>query len=466
MKKIRFFLDQYGCAKNQVDGELLISHLKDSGYERISEPELADLIIINSCGFIEAAKKESLNAVITARNAYPNAKIMLAGCLSERYTDDLLDNLDEADAFFGNGDLSKVTQTVSELFEKDGIKPHLLPAQEGVSSGERTDFLSFAGSAYVKITEGCDNHCSFCAIPLIRGKLRSRSIAEIVAEVKSLLDKGIFEINLIGQDLAAYGSDFSLEEAEQIKNPHRSSVLAQLLKEISLIKGTFWVRLLYIHPDHFPFDILPIIASDSRMLPYFDIPFQSGSDVVIARMNRHNSAESYRSTLQKIRSILPEAVLRTTFLVGFPGETDEQFLETKQFLQDIQPHWSGCFTYSKEEDTPAASFKGRVTKKIAENRKNILEDIQSNITNEHLKQYIGKTLDVLLEEFIPGFAIGRAWFQAPEVDGAVVVRLDEESIDNETENEISAKLSQYSAGEVLRVKIIACNGADLEAVLL
>ena len=341
-----FFLDQHGCAKNQVDGELLIGILESRGWKKTDVPEDAALIIINSCGFIESAKKESLDAVITARAAYPHAKILLAGCLAERYAGDLLDGLPEADAFFGNGDLSRLPEVIDPLFAASAAsvapaaKPALVPAQKGVCGGDRPELLSFPRSAYVKITEGCNNCCSFCAIPLIRGSLRSRSVSDIVAECSSLVARGVYEINLIGQDLAAYGCG----ETDAVASSD-SSPLSVLLKGISGISGDFRVRLLYIHPDHFPLDILPVMTGDLRFLPYFDIPFQSGDEGTLKAMNRKGSAEKYRALLEKIRAAFAGAkspygtvAIRTTFLTGFPGETDESFETNGPFLRGHPQH--------------------------------------------------------------------------------------------------------------------------------
>lgn len=279
----KFFLDQHGCAKNQVDGELIITHLVSLGLEQTYNPEEAEYIIINSCGFIESAKKESLDAVYSARDEYPNAKIILAGCLSERYAEIFEESLPEVDGIFGNGKIDSIKKVIADIKNKN--RPVVIEPQEGVSCGERRTFLSFRGSAFVKITEGCSNHCSFCAIPLIRGELRSRKADDIVEEIENLVAKGIKEINLIGQDLAAYGTGFSdnvfgsgrtslpivSENGSSFETDEKSG-LALLLEKISKIEGDFIVRLLYIHPDHFNKDILPIMKSDNRFLPYFDIP--------------------------------------------------------------------------------------------------------------------------------------------------------------------------------------------------
>lgn len=456
----RFFLDQHGCAKNQVDGELLIARLEAKGLVRVQNPAEADIILVNSCGFIESAKKESLDSLMDARSAYPHAKILLTGCLAERYASVFAEELPEADGILGNGDLSLVDQAVDSLFVGD--RPVLKAPQKGVCGGNRSTLLSFTGSAYVKITEGCDNHCSFCAIPIIRGDLRSRPIADVVAEIRELVARGVKEINLIGQDLAAYGCGRDDAAAQGGSfTAGESSFLRELLEAIAAIPGQFWVRLLYIHPDHFNTDILDLMERDSRFLPYFDIPFQSGDDGIIRAMNRRGTAESYTALVRTIRTRFPESSLRTTFLTGFPGESEAAAGHTQDFLRAIQSDWSGCFPYSSEEGTPAARMKGRVPHKTAEARSHALEALQAEITQERLKARVGKTYDVLVEEIIEnrdgtdeGLAIGRAWFEAPEVDGNVVISYDLDDAE---------AVRQIVPGAFVRARAFASSEFDISA---
>ncbi|MBE6350216.1 MAG: 30S ribosomal protein S12 methylthiotransferase RimO [Spirochaetaceae bacterium] len=472
---INFFLDQHGCAKNQIDAEIIITHLLKKGLKQCENPEDANIILINSCGFIESAKQESLEAVLNAKAAYPNAKILLTGCLAERYAENFSTELPEADGIMGNGNLEIIDSVVDELLQNK--RPIEKPEQIGVCCGDRQELLSFPGSAYVKITEGCDNRCSFCAIPIIRGKLRSRPINEILDEIKSLLKRGIFEINLVGQDSAAYGMEgfsphdpsvwqqFNLEQ-DASNEKTKISPLANLLKEISKLDGEFWLRILYIHPDHFPLDILPIIAQDKRLLPYFDIPFQSGADEIIKSMNRIGNAATYINLVEKIRksqktSYYGSIALRTTFLTGFPGETNKNAKETEVFLKSISPDWSGCFNYSKEDDTIAASMKKQIPSKIAKKRSDKLQNIQSEITALQLQKRVGNICSVLVEEIIEGgdgegtgLAIGRAWFQAPEVDGAVVIRYEVE------------QANLIIPGKTIQVRLSGTSGVDLTGDLL
>lgn len=465
-----FFLDQHGCAKNQIDGELILTRLLRKGMKRVHSPEEADLIIVNSCGFIESAKKESLEAVIDAKTRYPHAKVLLAGCLSERYAQTLAQDLPEADGIIGNGDLTAVDAAVDSMTE--GERPVETYEQEGVCCGDREELLSFPGSAYVKISEGCDSRCSFCAIPGIRGNMRSRLVQDIVDEIQSLVARGIVEINLVGQDSASYGMDGSNPVKKEIwaqfdGSGGTLSPLALLLQGISKLEGNFWVRLLYIHPDHFPLDILPVMAADSRLLPYFDIPFQSGCDPIIKAMNRIGTGAEYTELVHKLKSqpwhsSLGAAALRSTFLVGFPGETEENAADTLNFIRAIEPDWAGSFTYSREEDTPAGRMENQVPKKVAEKRNTALQKLQEEITAKRLAQRVGRTYHVLIEEVIEGgdgegngLAIGRCWFQAPEVDGAVVVSYDVED-----------QAPLVASGKMVSVLVTGSSGVDLTGAIV
>lgn len=452
----KFFIDQHGCAKNQTDGELIAGYLISAGYEQTFDADEADFIIINSCGFIESAKKESIDAIYQVKSAYPEASIVLTGCLAQRYAETLKESIPELDGIFGNGNLSKIAEFMAQVEEKK--RPAVLYPQMGVCAGKRPVIMNFKGSVFVKITEGCSNHCSFCAIPLIRGEVRSRPVNDIIDEIRDFLNQGVYEINLIGQDLAAFSTDGHDETTE-------ISGLKILLQEISKLEGDFLVRLLYIHPDHFNPDILDVIKTDSRFAHYFDIPFQSGDTEIIRAMNRKGSTESYVELIENIRRELPDCVIRTTFLTGFPGESDKAAETTQEFLKSIKPDWSGCFPYSREEDTPAYDFKPRVPKKTAQKRAEVLEEIQSEITAEKLEKYKGNEILVLVEEVIDldekaaedateGLAIGRSWFQAPEVDGSVVIRYDRDD---------EEQMKAVAAGNVVKVHVLAVTGVDFDS---
>ncbi|MDR1870181.1 MAG: 30S ribosomal protein S12 methylthiotransferase RimO [Treponema sp.] len=439
---MRYFLDPFGCVKNQVDAENMMSHLNKAGWESASAEE-ADLIIINSCGFIESAKKESINAVLEWRKLYPEKKILLAGCLAQRYAKELSESMPEADGFFGVSNIAEITQAAADIIKSEKIKT----ANASLSTGERP-LLSLPGSAYVKISEGCDNRCSFCAIPLIRGGLVSRTIPDILEECRVLLDRGIRELCIIGQDIGSFGTENAA-----------ASKLPELLDAISSLKGNFWARLLYIHPDHFPLPILDIMEKDTRILPYFDIPFQHASAKILAAMNRQGTAEKYLALLETIRDRLPRAVIRSTFLLGFPGETEEDFAALLDFQKKAALDWLGCFTYSREEGTEAFSMKGRVPAKTAAARKQLIEERQVPITEKNMDRFAGLTLEVLIEERIDcgdegeNLWLGRLYCHAPEIDGAAVIVG-------------GVATATPAAGTFAKCKVVARRSFDLEVMLM
>jgi len=436
-KKPSYFIDPFGCVKNQVDSENMMLFMEKAGWER-KPAEEADLIIVNSCGFIESAKQESINAVIGWRNLYPGKKILLAGCLAERYANELAESLTEADGFMGVKDIKQIDRIARNIINAS-CDSGSQPLSDNLTGAR--PLLSLPGSAYVKISEGCDNRCSYCAIPLIRGRLKSRTIPDIQNECRTLLARGIKELCIVAQDTGSFGRDVSPD-----------GKLPQLLNAIGEIDGAFWVRLLYIHPDHFPLSILDIIEKDTRFLPYFDIPFQHASEKILRAMNRKGNAAGYLELLNNIRTRLPDAVIRSTFLLGFPDETEEDFAELLDFQEKAALDWLGCFAYSREENTAAWSMKKRISKKTAAARKQIIEEKQISITQKKMDRFAGRTLDVLIEEHMDeNLAIGRLYLQAPEIDGAAVIQADR---------------LMPQAGSLVPCKATARRGIDLEVRLL
>ena len=447
-----YYIDPFGCAKNQVDAENMMALLDRSGWIAAEEAENADLIIVNSCGFIESAKQESINAVLGWRKLYPEKKILLAGCLAQRYAKDLAGLLPEADGLFGVDDLPGIVHAADKtLRAATGPASRTRKANPG-----NRPLLSLPGSAYVKISEGCDNRCAFCAIPLIRGSLKSRSIEDIAGECKTLLGRGIKELCLIGQDTGSYGRDW----IGAAVNPAASSAaLPRLLEAIARLgtapKNKFWVRILYIHPDNFPLPILDLMEQDKRFLPYFDIPFQHGSEKILKAMGRRGNADAYLGLIKIIRRRFPDAVIRSTFLAGFPGETEDDFGLLLDFQKKARLDWLGCFAYSREEDTPAYGMKGRVAKKTAIERKRLIEERQIPITEKQMDRFAGRVFDVLVDEKFdapnPGddgheLYLGRLPCQAPEVDGAAVI--------------LSPR--PLELGALVPCRVIARRGFDLE----
>jgi ribosomal protein S12 methylthiotransferase len=443
---LRYYLDPFGCVKNQVDAETMMAVLDRAGWERSGDSAGADLIIVNSCGFIESAKQESINAVLAYRRAFPGKKILLAGCLAQRYAPELAESLTEADGFFGNADLSLTARAAAGVMNGGPVPPEPAAAGEEPAPGDRP-LLSLPGSAYVKIAEGCNNRCSFCAIPGIRGPLRSRTVPGVLAECRRLLDRGVAELCLIGQDLGSFGAD--RPPAAGSAGACGEGRLPELLEALSALEGRFWVRLLYIHPDNFPLPVLDLCRRDGRFLPYFDIPFQHAAAPVLRAMNRRGTAESYLGLIAAIRSALPGAAIRSTFLTGFPGETEGDFQALLDFQARARLDWAGVFTYSREEGTPAYTMKGRVSRRAAEERKRLLEERQVPITEERMDRFVGRTEDVLVEEKINGeenLYLGRLFCQAPEVDGAAVILADD----------------ALEPGVFARGRVIARAGFDLE----
>ncbi len=423
-----------GCAKNQVDTEYLISLLHAAGYTYTGDYSTADAIIVNSCGFINPAKEESISVTMELKRQYPEAKIVLAGCLAQRYGREM--NLPEADALAGNRNLDSVIEALRAL---DSENRPVVMLEGDTGEIERVRLLSEEGTAFVKIAEGCDNNCTYCAIPLIRGPVVSRSMDAVVEEVKTLIEQGIFEISLVAQDLASYGKDRGSRE------------LPELLRRISALSGDFWIRLLYIHPDRFPEEILPVMQKDPRILPYFDIPFQHASSRVLRRMGRHGSASSYLELMGRIRQALPDAVFRTTMLLGFPGEGESDRREVEKFLKDGKFLWAGFFIYSPEEGTPAYRFREilpGLTAMRARRWQKRLQEAQTEISREVLSGFIGRELLLLVEEPVQeeDLAIARSYLQAPEVDGSVVLHGED-----------------LKAGQRITAGIVAVNGIDLEA---
>ena len=425
--------------------------LNQRGWKAGESPEDSDLIIVNSCGFIESAKQESINAVLSWRKIYPEKKILLAGCLAKRYAKELSESLPEADGFFGVDNLTDLVKVVDELVPSNAGKD--FPSKKAPLPGKRP-LLSLPGSAYVKISEGCDNRCSFCAIPLIRGRLKSRKIQDVVRECKTLLSRGIKELCLIGQDTGSFGRDGGASP----------SGLPDLLKALSDLEGNFRVRLLYTHPDHFPLPILDIMQQNERFVPYFDIPFQHASEKILKAMNRRSNACSHLQLIETIRHRLPDAVIRSTFMTGFPGETEEDFALLLDFQEKASLDWLGCFAYSREENTASYAMKGRVAKKIAAQRKLLVEERQIPITEKQMNRFVGRTFDVLVEErFEPvapsdaekqtpedtdntGLYLGRLPCHAPEVDGSAVI----------------FSRQPLELGSLIPCKVTARTGFDLE----
>lgn len=400
-----------GCAKNQVDAEMLLFSLKQKGFELVDDPAKADAVIVNTCGFIESAKQESIDEIIELGKLKREGKIkaiIVTGCLAERYQNEITKQLYEVDAAVGIGANSKIADIVLDAL--GGNKTELFPSKlELPLEGGRIQSTP-PYTAYLKIAEGCDNRCTYCAIPLIRGGFRSREPENVIEEAKQLAEKGIRELNVIAQDTTRYGEDL-------FGKPY----LAKLLKELCKIEKLRWIRVLYCYPERVTDELIDVMANEEKIVKYIDLPLQHCNAEILKSMNRRGSRESLTALLNKIRDRIPNVVLRTTFISGFPGETEEQFEELCEFAKEIEFDRLGCFPYSQEEDTPAAAFPNQLDEETKQNRADIIMEQQQLIMTRRCEKLVGTTVEVLVEGFdrIAECWYGRTYADAPEVDGCV-----------------------------------------------
>jgi ribosomal protein S12 methylthiotransferase len=395
-----------GCAKNTVDSERLLRQLQLNNLDLRSNPSEADTVIINTCGFIEPAREESVNTIldaVTNKNSGLIKRVFVAGCLSQRYKDDLQKEIPEVDFFFGTEDYERIVQELG-----GELKKNLL--------GERVVSVP-SHTAYLKISEGCDHPCSFCAIPLMRGLHRSKSIEELVEETKSLVRNNTKELVLIAQDTTDYGKDLYFK-----KN------IADLISRLSKVEGIEWIRLMYAYPSRFPDDLIEEIKNNEKVCNYLDIPLQHISDNILKSMRRGITSKQTRELLSRLREKIPELVLRTTFIVGYPGETDKEFRELCDFVEEFKFEKMGTFTYSQEENTESYNLGDPIPDDVKRVRQNRLMEIQREISAEKNNQLIGKELKVLVEAREGDFYIGRTYRDAPEVDGELLISADAEKV--------------------------------------
>ena len=395
-----------GCSKNTVDSERLLRQLQANNLDLRLNPSEADTVIINTCGFIEAAKEESVNTILNAvsnKNSGLTKRIFVAGCLSQRYKAKLQKEIPEVDLFFGTEDYESI---VKELGGE--LKRNLL--------GERLVSLP-SHTAYLKISEGCDHPCSFCAIPIMRGLHRSRPIEELVEETRYLAKNNTKELVLIAQDTTDYGKDLYFK-----KN------IAELINKLSKVNGIEWIRLMYAYPSRFPDDLIDEIKNNEKVCKYIDIPLQHISDKILKSMQRGITGKQTRLLITKLREEIPELVLRTTFIVGYPGETEKEFQELCNFVEEFKFEKMGTFTYSTEENTVSYTLGDPVPSEIKRERQNRLMEIQREISTRKNREMVGKKLKTLVEALEGDFYIGRSYRDAPEVDGEVLISMDDSRI--------------------------------------
>ena len=431
MKKVGMV--SLGCAKNRVDSEVILGTLKEAGYEIVSDPAEAEIIFVNTCGFIEPAKEESIEAIFEMAKYKETGrlkKLFVTGCLAQRYIDDLYREMPEVDGFMGVADYTRLLEMMQEA--EAGGRPRYVCDGERFFHAERV-LTTPAYSAYVKISDGCDNRCSYCAIPLIRGPYHSRPFDSIVEECRELAARGVTEITLIAQDTSRYGNDF----------PEGKLLLPELLEAVSAIEGVHWVRVLYCYPDTTDDRLLDAIANLPKVAPYVDLPLQHIDGPLLKRMNRRGSPEWIKSRISACKE--RGLTTRTTMIVGFPGETEEAFRELLQFVKEARFDRLGAFTYSPEEGTPGAEMPDQVDEEVKQRRLDELMTLQQGISLEENTARVGEICEVLCEGAEEGMYVGRSIREAPESDG--VIRF--------------TAAREVAPGEYLNVKITKADAYDL-----
>ncbi|WP_366049105.1 30S ribosomal protein S12 methylthiotransferase RimO [uncultured Eubacterium sp.] len=430
-----------GCPKNQVDGEALLAKLKKAGYEIVNNIEDSDVMIVNTCGFIEQAKKEAIDTILEVaeyKNAGLISAIVVTGCLAERYQDEIIKEMPEVDAVLGIGANSDIVKTCDKAL--CGIVTTSFPNKCYLSINDERIISTPSHWAYLKIAEGCDNRCSYCAIPGIRGGFRSRTIESCVDEAKALAESGVKELILIAQDTTKYGQDLYGKYSLDI-----------LLKELVKIDGIEWIRLFYCYPQRITDSLINVIANEEKVCNYIDIPLQHSDKTVLKNMNRVGDGDDYRALISKMRKAIPDLALRTTFMVGFPGETDEQFENLCKFTEDVKFDKMGCFTFSPEEDTPAYDMQNQIDDDVKVRRQEVLMNKQYSITEELNKQRIGRIYKVIIDTFDGEKYVGRSYMDSPEIDSGIIFTCD----------------NNLNIGDFVNVEITDYNGYDLigEAIL-
>lgn len=428
-----------GCSKNLLDTEMTIGLFKNNNFKIVNDPSNADIIVVNTCGFIEPAKEEAINTLLEmAEYKKGKCKYLIAmGCLVERYKDELEKALPEVDLFIKYSEYENIWEQIESVIgkiENDKTEKNNLDFMDRVvTTGENF--------AYLRIGEGCSNNCTYCAIPYIRGKYISRKIEEIIEEAKMLANNGVKELIVIAQDTTKYGIDLYGEPK-----------LAELLKELCKIDEIKWIRFLYAYPETITDELLEVVKNNDKICNYFDIPIQHISDKVLKRMNRQSDGKSIRNLIKKIRKEIPDAIIRTTVMVGFPGETEEDFEELYDFIKEAKFDRLGAFSYSKEDGTPASRIKTQVHPMTKKSRYNKIMAIQQEVYKEVSNKYIGKDLEVLLEErsFDGKYYIARSYMDVPDIDGVVFVNCDEENLE----------------GKFIKVKVTNVQDYDLIAELI
>ena len=408
---IKVSMVSLGCPKNQVDAEQMLYTLKSAGYDiTVSEAD-ADAIIVNTCGFIESAKAEAIENILEAARYKKEGKckaVIVTGCLAERYKDDITEEIPEVDVCVGlgsNGDIAEIVKSAV-----DGKRENRYGEKYELNLNAKRILGGPQYTAYLKIADGCDNCCTYCAIPKIRGRMRSRKIEDIIIEAKDLASKGVKELIVVAQDTTAYGTDI-----------YGKPCLCELLRELVKIEGIHWIRTLYTYPERITDELLYLLRDEEKLVKYLDIPIQHCNNRILKKMNRKSDKEGLVSLVKRIRNTVPDIVLRTTLIVGFPSETNEEFTELHEFVKDMKFDRLGCFTYSAEEDTIAATYEGQIEEQTKQDRMELIMQSQADISQQGNEAKIGTEAEVLIEgydDYIKCY-FGRTAADAPEIDGKV-----------------------------------------------
>ena len=439
-KKVGFI--SLGCAKNLTDTETMLAILSESGMDIVSDPETADILVVNTCAFIDSAKSESIEAILEmAQYKEKNCELLIVtGCLAQRYKDEIFKEIPEVDIVLGTNDYNKIADAIKNYYNDN--KKHITVSSADAHITENLPRILSTPSytAYIKIADGCDNFCTYCIIPKLRGKYRSRPFADIVEEAKTLAQNGVKELILVAQDTAYYGKDGSGDD------------LCKLLKELSKIDGIEWIRLQYCYPENISDELIEEIATNEKIVKYIDMPLQHISDHILKLMGRRSRKEAVESLIKKLRAKVPDIAIRTSIIVGFPNETQEDFDELKDFLLKYRLDRVGVFTYSKEEDTPAYSMDGQIEEDIKESRMEILMAQQREISNQLNNEKIGKVTEVIVEGYDEeNFCyVGRSSIDTPDVDGMAYIYSEDELF----------------AGDIVEAQIIDAHEYDISVKVI
>ena len=428
-----------GCSKNQVDGEIMLSLIQQDGYELCADPALCDVVIINTCGFIEDAKRESIENILEfceRKRAGQVRAVVVTGCLAERYQQEIVSEIPEADVILGIGRNTDIVAAID----------HALHGERVVEFSDKNDLVMDAERvltnppyyAYIKLADGCDNRCTYCAIPNIRGRFRSRKMENILEEVRRFAAQGVTEMNLVAQDTTRYGEDI-----------YGRLMLPELIREVCKVDGVHWVRILYCYPQRITEELLDVMASEPKVVKYMDVPVQHASGRILKKMNRRDDYTYLKNLMQHIREKVPGVVLRTTFITGFPGETEEDFAELTRLVKEVRFERLGCFTYSREDDTPAYDMPDQIDEETKRRRADIVMTEQLAIAEEVARSLIGRELEVVVDglDEESGIYYGRSYMDAPDIDTRVY-------FDSPYEHEV---------GEYVTVTVTDSRGYDLMA---